>query len=238
MTSPRVAILTTSHDQHAQLLHQIGGIALGTLIPDLHVVVAMADKTLATGKVPLRSDRWETIIRTARTDARGPLPVAAARNLAAHAAIEAGSEVLIFLDAHLIPGPRLLEAAVDRATSDRHQPPVLWCGELRRLPRPKGPGQPVHALEDIASAAPNPPLLPPDHETVVAGPESVAGGTLVITAQGYRGTDGFPVGVAGAESVDVAYARTIQATGGTIVRFGGGPAYQQSPTADEMQPPA
>lgn len=227
MARPRIAVLTTAHDQHAQLLHQIGGIALNTVTPGLHVVVAMADKTLGKGRLPIASDRWETIVRTARTDARKPLPVGAARNLGAEAALEAGSEVLVFLEAAHIPGERLLEAASDRALSGRGDSPVLWVGEVRRLPAPTGPGQPVHALERLASATTNPPLLSPDYEGPLPEDAYQGGGALVMTAADFRGTDGFPLGMADGAATDTAFARAVRAAGGSVMRFGGAPVYHQ-----------
>lgn len=227
MPTPRVAILTTAHKQHTELLHQVEGIALGSMAPALHVLVAMADKTLGKSQLPVTSDRWETIVRTARTDTRRPLPVGAARNLAAATAMEEGCDVLVFLDAHLIPGPRLLEVAVQRATSARHVAPVLWCAEVRRLAASVGPGQPVHGLETRTDRRVNPPLLPVDYEGVVAKPAAVTPGVPVITAEGFAATTGFPIGDQDAGDIDAAFARVVQAAGGTLVRFGGGPAYEQ-----------
>lgn len=233
MPSPRVAIVTTAHNQHAELLQQVEGIALNTLTPALHVLVAMADKTLGKSQLPVTTDRWDTVIRTARTDTRRPLPVGAARNLGAATAIDEGCDTLIFLDAHLVPGPRLLEVAAQRALSARHAAPVLWCGEVRRLAAPAGPGQPVHGLESRADPTMNPPLLPVDYEGALAKPTAVTPGVLVITAEGFQATTGFPVGDTDAQDVDAAFARVVLAAGGTLVRFGGGPAYEQVPEAPE-----
>ena len=229
MTSPRVAILTTAHEQHAELLHQVEAIALSTVAPDVHVLVAMADKTLGKGQLPLTSDRWETIVRTARTDTRKAPPVGAARNLAAETAIEEGCDVLVFLDAHLLPGPRLLQVAVDRACSARYVAPVLWSGEVRRLSSPVGPGQPVHGLEGRTDPDANPPLLPSDYEGVLTEPSAITPGVLVVTAKGFGATTGFPLGDTTLGDLDTAFARSVQEAGGTLVRFGGGPAYEQTP---------
>lgn len=235
LSSPRVAILTVAHRQHAEVLHQIGAIALNTRPPDLHVLVAMADKALGLGKLPVTSDRWETTICTARTDLRKPLPIGAARNMAAATAIEAGCDVLVFLDPLLIPGPRFLAVAVDRACSGRHRSPVLWSGELRRLPPPDGPGQPIQSLEVLAAGVPNPQLLPLDYESVLTDPTSVVGGALVITAEGFRSTRGFSVDDAGTGDLDSAFAHDILTSGGTLVRFGGAPTYVQHPAPGQGQ---
>ncbi|QDO87607.1 hypothetical protein FNH13_04030 [Ornithinimicrobium ciconiae] len=237
MSSPRVAILTTAHDQHAELLHQVEAIALGTAIPVLHVLVAMDDKTLGKRQLPVTSDRWETIVRTARTDTRGPLPIAAARNLAAATAIDEGCDVLIFLDAHLIPGPRLVQVAAARTGSSRHTAPVLWIGEVRALEAPVGPGQPVHGLE-ARTRQDNPPLLPSDYESVLAEPSAVSPGVPVIRAEGFRATDGFPLATTGELDLDTAFAAQVRSAGGTLVRFGGGPSYQQAQGVQRRGHPA
>lgn len=226
----RSAVVTAVNGEHDFLIGHIGGISLGSRPPDLHVIVAMADPALSRGKVPVASDRWRTVVRTVRTDLRRPLPVAAARNLAASTAIKAGAQMLIFLDVDLIPGPRLLQTVLQRAAEDRHQGPVLWCGEVRQLPPPDS-GQDVRHLEQLAAKAPNPPLLMSHHEqALTALPDRGHGvGGMAISASDFERVGGFTVGDSPEpRALDARLAAAVIREGGTVVHLGGAPAYRQA----------
>lgn len=134
----RVAVITAGHRQHDDHLDQIGGLARAVVTPDLHVVVSMGDRDLTRGRVPLRHDRWETVVQ-----AMQPGPVRARRVLArdtgARAAIAAGAELLIFLDADALPSLHLVERyaeALARGSEDG-RPQILCGGLVDPGPRPE-----------------------------------------------------------------------------------------------------
>ncbi|RLK52569.1 glycosyltransferase family 2 protein [Microbacterium telephonicum] len=85
------------------------------------------------------------------------LRLAAARNAGAEAAIAGGAELLIFLDADCIPGPRLV-ARYRRAADSA--PDAVLCGPVTYLP----PGAGVSADELTAATAPHPARPAPDDD--------------------------------------------------------------------------
>lgn len=125
-----VAVITAGHRQHDDHLDQIGGLARAVVTPDLHVVISMGDRDLTRGRVPLRHDRWETIVQ-----AMPPGPQRARRVLArasgARAAVEAGAELLIFLDADALPSLHLVERYAEALGSgSADDGPRMLCGGL------------------------------------------------------------------------------------------------------------
>ncbi|TQL49253.1 hypothetical protein FB467_0318 [Ornithinicoccus hortensis] len=222
----RVAVITAVSGQHDELMGHVGGIAVGSRVPDLHVVIGMADPDVSRGRLPITSDRWRTITRAAQTTDPARLPLAAARNLGATVAMDAGADVLIFVSVRCIPGPRLVERYADLVGTADHTAPVLWCGEVRELPPPSPViGYPVYRLEPQAVDVE--PLLPEGYREVEVASRAVFGDSFALTAEGFRGTGGFCPRFRGAEGVDEDFARVVSSAGGTVVRVGGVPAYRQ-----------
>lgn len=126
---PRVAVVTAGCRQHDDHLDQIGALARAAVTPDLHVVISMGDRDLTRGRVPLRHDRWETIV-----SAMPPGPQRARRVLArdagARAAVEAGAELLIFLDADALPSLHLVERYAEALARPAGEAPRVLCGGL------------------------------------------------------------------------------------------------------------
>lgn len=244
----RTAVVTVVHGQHDELMSQVGGIAVGSRVPDLYVAIGMGDPDVSRGRLPITSDRWRTITRAAQTIDPARLPFAAARNLGAVTAMDAGAEVLIFLSVQCVPGARLVERYAERVPSAGHAAPVQWCGEVRTLrPPPPVIGYPVYRLESL-TLDPEP-LLAVDHVEVErpqaptpteeawaipgyvsetrAGGAATTGDSFAITARDFRATGGFCPQFRGAEGVDEDFAHVVSAAGGTVVRIGGVPAYRQ-----------
>lgn len=243
LTRIRTAVVTVVHGQHEELMAQVGGIAVGSRVPDLHVVIGMGDRDVSRGRLPITSDRWRTITRAAQTIDPARLPFAAARNLGAATALDAGADVLVFLSVRCIPGARLVQRYAEYAQwvweaptagdgpSPVYPAPVLWCGELRTLPPPPPViGYPVYRLE--SQCLDPAPLLPIDHVEVEHPVRAFSGDSFAITADDFRGTGGFCPQFRGAEGVDEDFAHVVSTAGGTVVRVGGVPAYRQfRPTA-------
>ena len=79
------------------------------------------------------------------SDPRG-LPLAAARNAGAAAALAAGAELLVFLDVDCLPGRELLDHYANAARSG---PPALLCGPVAYLPPPPPGGYDPDRLSAI-----------------------------------------------------------------------------------------
>lgn len=225
---PRTALVTVVHGQHDELMSHVGGMAVGSRVPDVHVVIGMGDADVSRGRLPITSDRWRTITRAAQTVDPARLPFATARNLGAATAMEAGADVLIFLSVQCIPGARLVERYAEHALGDgaRHRAPVLWCGQLRSLPPPPPViGYPVYRLDSQAVDVES--LLPVDHLAVEHPVQGFSGDSFAITAEDFRATGGFFPQFRGQEGIDVDFAHAVSAAGGTVVRVGGVPAFRQ-----------
>ena len=128
MTSAVITIVSGRHDH---LLAQQKGLLLGTRLPDLYVVVAMGDpKALElTRRGPLTGSTTAVSLHDIPVD--GPLPLAAARNVGAVAALAAGADVLIFLDVDCVPSPTLV-AVYEKAVRNEARP-ALHCGVVEYL---------------------------------------------------------------------------------------------------------
>ncbi len=114
--------MTIAHGRHEHLRRQQRSLTTGTRRPDDVVVVAMDDlglDALTDGHV-------------VHLDARpSGLPLAAARNAGARAAIERGAEVLVFLDVDCLAGPDLVAAYDETVTA---HPGTVWSGPVTYLP--------------------------------------------------------------------------------------------------------
>jgi GT2 family glycosyltransferase len=99
----RTALITTVHGRHDHLRRQERLLAGVPDAPDHRVVVSMADPEVATLVGPA------TVVVPQPAGSAG-LPLAAARNLGAAAALADGSELLVFLDVDCLPGPGTLTA--------------------------------------------------------------------------------------------------------------------------------
>ena len=95
-------VITVVAGRHDHLRAQRAFLAAAVPAPARHVVVAVADPAVAA-VVAEQPGLPTTVIGIAR--APGGLPVAAARNAGAEAAIAGGAQTLIFLDVDCLPGP-------------------------------------------------------------------------------------------------------------------------------------
>lgn len=129
----RTAVITVVHGRGAHLRRQLEGLASGTLRPDVHIVVALGDPSVAATVAELGAQA--TVVDVA---ASHPLPLAMGRNLGAAAAIRNAAELLVFLDVDCIPGTELLDRYHSVAGKPEHEDAIL-NGPVTYLP-PPGPG--------------------------------------------------------------------------------------------------
>ncbi|OLT15632.1 hypothetical protein BJF80_09585 [Serinicoccus sp. CUA-874] len=171
---PRVAVVTVVRGEHGALLAQVDGLSASTWPPDVHVTLAVADRELNRNKLPIRSDRWETFIVSGGALRRAPR--AAFRSSVMHAcdvAMNAGAEVLVFIDVRCLPGPRLLQAYAEHATNSTQTTPVLWsAAEAVQLDVPPGTVYPVSG--GLGSLITSTPVL--THPSPTTGPAIAVAG--------------------------------------------------------------
>ncbi|MEP7178029.1 MAG: galactosyltransferase-related protein [Pseudonocardiales bacterium] len=133
---------------------QRAGLIDGTRRPDLHVIVAMGDPDVGheiDGPLP-------TIVQHIDSNAEA-LPLAEARNIGASAALDAGADILVFLDVDCIPGKNLLCRYVHCAAPPDCE--ALLSGPVAYLPPPPGGG---YRLADLPYGARGHPARPVPHE--------------------------------------------------------------------------
>ena len=112
-TVGRAAVITVARGRQEHLARQQA--MLSALRWDVaRVVVSMDDPSLAA--VTRQHPGVQTI--TVPVADPGRLPLAAARNAGAEAALEAGAELLVFLDVDCLPGDRLLARYLQAARDD------------------------------------------------------------------------------------------------------------------------
>jgi len=209
----RTGLITIAAGRHAHLRRQEEGIAAGTALPDLRVVVAM-HAAEAPGYRELCGDTAEVV---ALPGHGSDLPLARARNLGAQRALTQGAELLVFLDVDCIPSPTLLERYADVATDD-----ALSCGTVAYLP----PDPP----DDLAAAAPPHPARPaPGSDEVIPGGEHWLFWSLsfAITATAWRRVGGFDETYTGYGGEDTDFGQRARAAGLDLQWVGGADAYHQ-----------
>ncbi|WP_197674879.1 glycosyltransferase family 2 protein [Pedococcus dokdonensis] len=158
MTAPRTAVVTIAHGRHEHLRGQAWGLAAQTRAPDSCVVVAMGDAEVAT---VAHEQHPAALVVDLDADV-AELPLAAARNAGARAAIEAGADVLVFLDVDCIPSPTLVKRYAGTLAERAGSAPVVACGEVRYLPPVPHPADyRTPAVAELAQPHPARPVPPP-----------------------------------------------------------------------------
>lgn len=153
------------------------------------------------------------------------LRLAAGRNAGVDAAIAAGCDELVLLDADCVAGPRLLERY---AHAMRTMPEGLHAGPVTYLAE----GVVVDATTDLGpltrphAARP----APPDGDLVVASPEQQLlfwSLSFAVTASTWRAIGGFDEGYVGYGGEDTDFAMRAVEAGAALTWVGGADAYHQ-----------
>lgn len=237
MTATSVAVITIVSGRHRHLLNQQRGLRTGSRLPELYVVVAMDDpralQLTAAGPMTCCAT---TVLPVAISADGGGLPLAAARNAGAAAALDAGADTLIFLDVDCVPAPGLVATyggAVATAVASE-QSSSLFCGVVRYL----------DAGFDIASLNAGPPVGTPHAARPTPEPGAVIASkdwqlfwslSFAVSVQTWRQLGGFCEEYSGygAEDTDLGY-RAFRA-GIDISWVGDADAYHQY--HDTQRPP-
>jgi N-acetylglucosaminyl-diphospho-decaprenol L-rhamnosyltransferase len=216
MTAPALAVVSLCSD--ARLDHLRNQIAsVRRLDPALaYVVVWLAD-------TPSPDLPGVTVVRV--PPSASGFRLAGGRNAGAAAAIAAGADLVLFLDADCVAGPRLLDRYREAAVA---HPDAVLCGPVTYLPE----GTPYSAITDFAAVtAPHAARpSPPDGHTVVATPEQYAlfwSLSFAVSAATWAEIGGFHEGYSGYGGEDTDFARTFEAAATPLVWVGGAHAYHQ-----------
>src|ERR1700709_2531036 len=102
--SMKTAVITTVHGRGDHLRRQLEGLADSTLMPDMHVVVALGDPTVTD--IVTGAGSSAVVVDCPSRPRR---QVAWGRQRGAAAAARAGAGLLVFLDVDCIPGADLID---------------------------------------------------------------------------------------------------------------------------------
>ncbi|MCW2793168.1 MAG: Sugar transferase [Nocardioides sp.] len=220
------AVVTIAHGRHGHLRLQHRSLSTGTMLPDSYVVVAMGDDVLA-GWRPDRGVPARVVPMPADS---ASLPLAAARNAGARAALDEGADVLVFLDVDCAAGEDLV-AAYTRAAGEC--PDVVWSGPVTYLPPPPPEGYDLCRLPDADRPHPARPAPAPGARTLGADPDLFWSLSFAVHQDGWLRSGGFCEEYRGYGGEDTDFARVAVQEGLGLGWLGDARAYHQHhPTQD------
>ena len=224
MTSPTTAVVTIAHGRHEHLRGQGWGLARQSRPADRYVVVAMGDPDI---RAVAREQHPEALVVDLSASPRD-LPLAEARNVGAEAAIEAGAEVLVFLDVDCIPEPTLVERYAAVLAARAGPGPVVACGEVRYLPPVAHPAD-YRAAGLAERAEPHPARPAPGRDAVLEGADVRLFWSLsfAVTTEDGQALGGFDEAYSGYGAEDTDFGQRLAAAHGDLLWVGGAAAYHQ-----------
>lgn len=217
----RTAVVTLAHQRHEHLALQQQFLGGSAIEPDRYIVVAMGDPELTRWQP--ESEPRPTLAETAR--GRRGLPLAQARNVGAELAIDAGAELLIFLDVDCLPDTDLI-GWYRRAAQSAEAGGSLLCGPVAYLP-PAPPGG--YALDSLGEHLPHPARPAPRRGELASGgdPNLFWSLSFAVTAEVWRRIGGFCEEYQGYGGEDTDFAQTAARRGVGLAWVGGALAYHQ-----------
>ena len=230
-----IAVVTIVHGRHDHLDRLLRGLARQTRLPDCLVVVAMDDDDVADAvrRSPVAA-RVPTVVAPSIGRVDGRLPLAAARNLGARAAVQAGATRLVVLDVDCIPSRQLVERYGAVMEDDEADRPLVWAGEVAYLP-PAPAGRDYLDLDLDTLAAPHAarPVLAPEETREADDLRLFWSLSFATTAQTWSATGGFDEAYVGYGGEDTDFAQRLAHVDGAMTWVGGARAYHQHhPTSD------
>ncbi|WP_313410399.1 galactosyltransferase-related protein, partial [Aeromicrobium sp.] len=214
-----VAVVTIAHGRHEHLAAQERSLRAGARPPDLRVVVAMDDPAVAD---LVTGASWPTSVEAIDRHPQG-LPLAAARNCGARAAIEGGADVLVFLDVDCLVGPDLVADYADAVAASEDR---VWCGPVTYLPPAPSGGYPLDLVGWDGPHAARP--APDPGERVDGGdPDLFWSLSFALARETWERIDGFGEEYVGYGGEDTDFAHRAAERGIGIAWTGGARAYHQ-----------
>ncbi len=208
------AVVTVAHRRHDHLSGQRASLAASTTAPDHHVVVAVDDPVVAAAD-------W-----CAASVPRHPLglPIAAARNRGAEAAIERGADVLVFLDVDCLVDAHLVASYAEVV---RDEPTTVWSGPVTYLDPPPADGYDLAALADLDSPHPARPALAVGERETGADPDLFWSLSFACSVDAWHRTGGFCEDYVGYGGEDTDFARLVVGSGLDLGWVGAARAFHQ-----------
>ena len=219
----RSAVITIARGRHDHLRRQRAGLARSSTPPDAHMIVAMGDPALAESL-----ERGPVPTRVLGIDAPPgeELPLAAARNAGAAAAIADGAELLVFLDVDCIPSPALMSRYAATATHPAHADALL-CGPVAYLPPAGATGYDLDRLDALAAPHAARPR-PVDGEVLVAEDRRLFWSlSFAVRASTWAKCGGFCAEYVGYGGEDTDFAELAHSAGIGMRWVGGATAHHQ-----------
>ncbi|MGK2882120.1 MAG: glycosyltransferase family 2 protein [Mycobacterium sp.] len=218
----KTAVITAVHGRGTHLRRQLAGLECSSRPTDLHIVVAIDDPEVrnivtATGSAAL-------VIGCNSAD--GPLPVARARNLGAEAALQAGAELLVFLDVDCIPAVALIER-YHRAAGLPGHAWALLCGPVTYLEPSGPPGYVLDTLERQVNPHPARPAPAADEIVVSTDYALFWSLSFAVTPATWHRIGGFCERYRGYGGEDTDFAQCAAAAGVGMRWVGGAHAFHQ-----------
>ena len=201
-----LAVITIVSGRAEHLATQRRGLALSSRPADAHVVVSMGDPSVLDATV--------TVPRTGR-----PLPLARARNTGARLAIDAGADVLVFLDVDCIPGPDLIGLYAEHARDG-----AVLCGPVTYLPDAGVRPDALGPWTDPHAARPDP---APGHVERGTNWDLFWSLSFAVTATTWTTLGGFCEEYSGYGGEDTDFGRVAERSGHDLLWIGGAHAYHQ-----------
>ncbi len=214
----RIAVITPVYGRQAHLRRQQHGLDRGTRRPDLRVLVGEPPELPGACGVPL-----------ARTAAG--LPLAGARNAGARAALDAGADILVFLDVDCVPGPDLVlrysRAVRALGGAAAGAGPGLLCGPVSYLPPPPPGGYDLDRLPVDAEGHPARPT-PQAGQLLPGGDHRLFWSlSFALTAADWVRIGGFCEDYVGYGGEDTDFGQLAAAAGLDLTWVGGAWAHHQ-----------
>ena len=218
----RTAVITLTHRRSAHLRNQRTGLTRGGRPTDMHVIVAMDDPAVRDDL----DDGGPPAIVVDCATAQDALPLARARNAGAAAAIEAGAELLIFLDVDCIPGCDLVNRYHSAASQSPHADALL-CGPVTYLPPPGEQGYPVDRLHELVRPHPARPA-PVGHQIIVGADYRLFWSlSFAVRPSTWQRIGGFCEEYRGYGGEDTVFAQCAATRGVSMRWIGGADAFHQ-----------
>ena len=217
------ALITIARGRHTHLAAQLAHLHRGTRLPDLHVVVSMGDD----GIEPVVAGAPATDVVLIDADPAA-LPLAAARNAGAAAALQSGAQTLVFLDVDCLPGARLIERYEQVTSRPTGAGPTVWSGPVHYLPA-LPPDRAAYNDAELTQSRPHPARPAPPGDDLALEPrlELFWSLSFALTADDWTRLGGFCEAYVGYGAEDTDLARTLGRAGGSLIWVGGATAYHQ-----------
>lgn len=219
MSAARVAVVTIAHGRHDHLENQHRSLALGRLVPAVHLVVSMGDD----GIQPIESGGLRReVIRVPRS--REALPLAAARNRGVDAVLRRGVDVVIGLDVDCLAGPGLVAGYVEAV---RARPDALWSGPVTYLRPPPRHGYELDRLTALDDPHPARPAPAPGEMQVGGDPHLFWSLSFAVGPATWRSIGGFHERYLGYGAEDTDFGQLARVAGVPMGWAGSARAYHQ-----------